>query len=56
MNEATYATFSRAIHERHFGKRTPVEVSIEVTPNAHNRQYLETKRVKMGHLLSMLTK
>src|SRR5271154_7631012 len=31
MNEATYATFSRAIHERHFGKRTPVEVSIEVT-------------------------
>jgi radical SAM protein with 4Fe4S-binding SPASM domain len=31
MNDATYATFSRAIHERHFGTRTPVEVSIEVT-------------------------
>src|ERR1700685_500895 len=31
MNDSTYATFSRAIHERHFGKRTPVEVSIEVT-------------------------
>jgi radical SAM protein with 4Fe4S-binding SPASM domain len=31
MNDSTYATFSRAIHERHFGKRAPVEVSIEVT-------------------------
>ena len=31
MNDATYATFSRGIHERHFGKRAPVEVSIEVT-------------------------
>jgi radical SAM protein with 4Fe4S-binding SPASM domain len=31
MNDTTYATFSRAIHERHFGKRAPVEVSIEVT-------------------------
>ena len=31
MNDATYATFSRAIHERYFGKRAPVEVSIEVT-------------------------
>jgi radical SAM protein with 4Fe4S-binding SPASM domain len=31
MNDATYATFSRAIHERHFGGRAPVEVSIEVT-------------------------
>ena len=25
MNDATYATFSRAIHERHFGKRTPCD-------------------------------
>lgn len=31
MNDATYATFSRGIHERHFGKRAPIEVSIEVT-------------------------
>lgn len=31
MNDATYAAFSRAIHERYFGRRTPVEVSIEVT-------------------------
>lgn len=31
MNETTYTTFSRAIHERHFGKRAPVDVSIEVT-------------------------
>ncbi|MGH7838638.1 MAG: radical SAM protein, partial [Candidatus Binataceae bacterium] len=31
MNEETYSTFSRGIHERYFGKRAPVEVSIEVT-------------------------
>ncbi len=31
MNDRTYATFSRAIHERYRGKRAPVEVSIEVT-------------------------
>ncbi|HXZ20528.1 MAG TPA: radical SAM protein [Candidatus Acidoferrales bacterium] len=31
MNDATYSAFSRAIHERHFGRRAPVEVSIEVT-------------------------
>lgn len=31
MNEAKYAAFSRSIHERYFGKRAPVEVSIEVT-------------------------
>lgn len=31
MNDATYTAFSRAIHERHFGRRIPVEVSIEVT-------------------------
>jgi radical SAM protein with 4Fe4S-binding SPASM domain len=31
MNDGTYMAFSRAIHERHFGRRVPVEVSIEVT-------------------------
>lgn len=31
MIEATYSTFSRGVHERYFGKRAPVEVSIEVT-------------------------
>jgi radical SAM protein with 4Fe4S-binding SPASM domain len=31
MNDATYSTFSQGIHERHFGRRAPVEVSIEVT-------------------------
>lgn len=31
MNDATYAAFSRAIHERYFGQRAPLEVSIEVT-------------------------
>lgn len=31
MNDGTYTAFSRAIHERHFGRRVPVEVSIEVT-------------------------
>ncbi len=31
MNEATYSTFSRGVHERYFGKRAPMEVSIEVT-------------------------
>jgi radical SAM protein with 4Fe4S-binding SPASM domain len=31
MNDGTYSAFSRAIHERHFGRRAPVEVSIEVT-------------------------
>ena len=31
MNHATYGGFSRGIHERHFGRRAPVEVSIEVT-------------------------
>lgn len=30
-NDATYAAFSRAIHERYFGQRAPLEVSIEVT-------------------------
>ncbi len=31
MIEATYSGFSRSIHQRFFGKRAPVEVSIEVT-------------------------
>jgi radical SAM protein with 4Fe4S-binding SPASM domain len=31
MNEATYTTFSSGVHSRYFGKRAPVEVSIEVT-------------------------
>jgi len=31
MNDGTYSAFSRAIHERHFGRRAPVEVSIQVT-------------------------
>jgi 3,4-dihydroxy 2-butanone 4-phosphate synthase/GTP cyclohydrolase II len=26
-------------------------VPIKTSPNPHNRKYLETKRVKMGHLL-----
>jgi 3,4-dihydroxy 2-butanone 4-phosphate synthase/GTP cyclohydrolase II len=26
-------------------------VPIRATPNPHNEKYLETKRVKMGHLL-----
>ena len=31
MNSASYADFSRSIHERHSGKRAVMEVSIEVT-------------------------
>jgi radical SAM protein with 4Fe4S-binding SPASM domain len=31
MIEATYSRFSESIHRRYFGKRAPVEVSIEVT-------------------------
>jgi radical SAM protein with 4Fe4S-binding SPASM domain len=31
MNDLTYTAFSRGIHERYFGTRAPVEVSIEVT-------------------------
>jgi radical SAM protein with 4Fe4S-binding SPASM domain len=31
MNETTYSTFSREIHERHLGRRVPAEVSIELT-------------------------
>jgi radical SAM protein with 4Fe4S-binding SPASM domain len=31
MNTETYAKFSRGIHERYFGRRAAVEVSIEVT-------------------------
>jgi radical SAM protein with 4Fe4S-binding SPASM domain len=31
MNEQTYTSFSSGLHKRYFGKRSPVEVSIEVT-------------------------
>jgi len=31
MIEATYSRFSQSIHQRYFGKRAPMEVSIEVT-------------------------
>ena len=31
MNEQTYTSFSSGLHQRYFGKRSPVEVSIEVT-------------------------
>ena len=31
MNEQTYASFSSGLHSRYFGKRAPVEVSIELT-------------------------
>ena len=31
MSDGTYTAFSQAIHQRHFGRRMPVEVSIEVT-------------------------
>ncbi len=31
MNERTYTAFSSGVHTRYFGKRAPVEVSIEVT-------------------------
>jgi radical SAM protein with 4Fe4S-binding SPASM domain len=31
MNEQTYAAFSSGLHSRYFGKRSPVEVSIELT-------------------------
>src|SRR5579872_2106852 len=31
MIESTYSAFSRSIHQRFFGKRAPVDVSIEVT-------------------------
>jgi radical SAM protein with 4Fe4S-binding SPASM domain len=31
MNEESYAAFSSGLHSRYFGKRSPVEVSIELT-------------------------
>src|SRR5215470_8024680 len=31
MDVAAYAEFSRSIHQRYFGERAPLEVSIEVT-------------------------
>ena len=35
-----------------YGLEIVETVPIEVTPNAHNKKYLNTKRDKLGHLLS----
>ena len=35
-----------------FGLELAERVPIEVQPNDHNRRYLETKRDKMGHILT----
>ena len=32
-----------------YGLEIVENVPIEVTPNVHNKKYLETKRDKMGH-------
>src|SRR5262249_36491409 len=37
-----------------YGLRMVEQVSIEVPPNQHNRQYLRTKKEKLGHLLGDL--
>jgi 3,4-dihydroxy 2-butanone 4-phosphate synthase/GTP cyclohydrolase II len=34
-----------------YGLRITEHVPVEITPTAHNRRYLETKRDKLGHLL-----
>jgi len=31
------------------------QVSIEITPNEFNRSYLECKKLKMGHLLKVIS-
>ena len=31
MNTETYGAFSQSLHQRYFGERTPLEVSIEMT-------------------------
>lgn len=36
------------------GLKITDRIPIQVTPTKHNRRYLETKRDKLGHLLSML--
>jgi len=37
-----------------YGLEIVEQVSIEVTANPHNQRYLETKRLKMGHILNSL--
>jgi 3,4-dihydroxy 2-butanone 4-phosphate synthase/GTP cyclohydrolase II len=34
-----------------YGLSIEEQIPIEVTPNEHNKGYLECKRLKMGHLL-----
>jgi 3,4-dihydroxy 2-butanone 4-phosphate synthase/GTP cyclohydrolase II len=36
-----------------YGLEVVERVSIQATPNQHNRKYLETKRDKLGHLIDM---
>ncbi len=36
-----------------YGLKVVERVSIQATPNQHNRKYLETKRDKLGHLIDM---
>ena len=31
MNTESYGAFSQSLHQRYFGERTPLEVSIEMT-------------------------
>ena len=35
-----------------YGLSVTAQVAIETPPNAHNRNYLDAKRDKMGHLLA----
>jgi 3,4-dihydroxy 2-butanone 4-phosphate synthase/GTP cyclohydrolase II len=35
------------------GLKITDRIAIQMTPTIHNRRYLETKRDKLGHLLSM---
>jgi 3,4-dihydroxy 2-butanone 4-phosphate synthase/GTP cyclohydrolase II len=36
-----------------YGLKIVEQVPIEVTPNEHNKCYLECKKLKMGHLLNI---
>ena len=38
-----------------YGLSVVEQVPIEIAPNAHNRCYLECKKLKMGHLLNIET-